>query len=269
MHRETLVCALRGHVAPGAEVARLRPEDAGMAVDLADGRRLARCFRCDAWVAGPPPETPTAETLPPLEEIHLPRRGQELRDAMVLRLIAVDRAAHSVVFGLIALGLAALELRLGSLQAQARGLVDDISRVASTTGSNSSRSFLTRELHRVVGLRGSTVRILAITAAVYCVVEGVEAVGLWRERRWAEYLTAVATAGFLPFEVDEIAKRVTAFRVGALVVNVAILAWLVWSKRLFGLRGGADADRRSDATDPVELLRPPGRPPFPETAVAP
>ena len=37
--------------------------------------------------------------------------------------------------------------------------------------------------------------VLAVTAVIYAVVEGVEAVGLWRERRWAEYLTAIATAG--------------------------------------------------------------------------
>jgi uncharacterized membrane protein (DUF2068 family) len=77
--------------------------------------------------------------------------------------------------------------------------------------------------------------VLTVTATVYAVVEGVEAVGLWFERRWAEYLTALATAGFLPFEVRELIRRVTVVRVGALVVNLAVLAWLVWRKRLFGI----------------------------------
>ena len=85
-------------------------------------------------------------------------------------------------------------------------------------------------------------------------LEGVEAVGLWRERRWAEYLTAVATAGFLPFEVHELIKRITVLRVGALVVNVAILAWLVWRKRLFGVRGGPKDEERPD---PAELFAAP------------
>ena len=61
----------------------------------------------------------------------------------------------------------------------------------------------------------------------------------WRERRWAEYLTAVATAGLLPFEIRELLERATVFRVGALTVNLAILIWLVWAKHLFGVRGGA------------------------------
>ncbi len=73
---------------------------------------------------------------------------------------------------------------------------------------------------------------------VYAVVESTEAVGLWHEKRWAEYLTVVATAGFLPFEILELLDRVTVLRVGALVVNLAVLVYLVWAKHLFGLRGG-------------------------------
>jgi uncharacterized membrane protein (DUF2068 family) len=90
------------------------------------------------------------------------------------------------------------------------------------------------------------------------VIEGVEAVGLWRERRWAEYLTAIATAGFLPFEIDELAKRVTILRVGALVVNLAILIWLVYRKRLFGVRGGAKAEHlEEEEFDRAAMFGPP------------
>ncbi len=70
-------------------------------------------------------------------------------------------------------------------------------------------------------------------------VESTEAVGLWHEKRWAEYLTVVATAGFLPFEILELVDRVTVLRVGALVINLAVLVYLLWAKHLFGLRGGA------------------------------
>jgi len=79
--------------------------------------------------------------------------------------------------------------------------------------------------------------VLALAAAVYCVLEGTEAIGLWHERRWAEYLTALATAGFLPFELDELSHRVTVLRVAALVVNVAVLVYLVWRKHLFKVGG--------------------------------
>jgi uncharacterized membrane protein (DUF2068 family) len=249
-HPETFVCARRGHITPAANVARLRPEDIELGVDLADGRRLARCLRCDVWIEFEPPEHPERETLPPLSEVHVPRRGRALREAIILRLIALDRGVHAVIFGILAALLFALDLNLASLRGEAQRIIDD---VTSQTGQGASQGFIVRELHRFLHVGTGTVTVLAFTALAYCVVEAVEAVGLWRERRWAEYLTAIATAGFLPFEIDELIKRVTVLRVGALVVNVAILVWLGWRKRLFGVRGGHQPEERPD---PMELFGP-------------
>jgi uncharacterized membrane protein (DUF2068 family) len=150
-------------------------------------------------------------------------------------------AIHSVIFGLLAIALFFLDTRLFDLQSFARDAADRLDGVASNTGPHASHDVLSRELHRLADLDKTTVTVLAITATAYAVIEGIEAVGLWLERRWAEYLTVVATAGFLPFEIRELLDRVTVLRLGALVVNVAILVWLVYSKRLFGMRGGAAA----------------------------
>jgi uncharacterized membrane protein (DUF2068 family) len=80
-------------------------------------------------------------------------------------------------------------------------------------------------------------------------VEGVEAVGLWYQRRWAEYLTLVVTASLLPLEVYELAHRLSPFKVVAFVINVAVVAYLLYAKRLFGLRGGAAAEERAREAD--------------------
>jgi uncharacterized membrane protein (DUF2068 family) len=242
-HPETFVCARRGHVTPAALVERLRPEDAGLGVDIEGGRRMARCTRCDVWIATTPPERPRRETLPSVDEIRLPRRGRRLREAIILRLIAIDRGVHAVLFSALAVILFLLETNLGSLRHEANRLITSLT---GDTGQGASQGTIDRWLHDVLHLRRHTILILLFTAIAYAVVEGVEAVGLWRERRWAEYLTAVATAGFLPFEVHELIKRVTALRVGALVVNVAILVWLVYRKRLFGVRGGAAAEEQEE-----------------------
>ena len=77
---------------------------------------------------------------------------------------------------------------------------------------------------------------------VYAAVEGVEAVGLWYQRRWAEYLTFIVTASLLPVEVYELANRLSPLKILAFVINVAVVAYLLYAKRLFGLRGGARAD---------------------------
>lgn len=225
-------------------------------MDLPDGRRLARCLRCDVWVEAPHDVKPARETLPPLSELQLPRRGAELRDAVVLRLIALDRGFHSVVFTLIAAGLLFLELKLTALQGFADDIVRRFSQTAGETGQGGSRNAIVTELQKLLHLNPRAIEIFLITAVAYAVIEGVEAVGLWRERRWAEYLTAVATAGFLPFEIHELMKRVTGFRIGALIINIAILVYLVWKKRLFGLRGGAEALRHEEV-DREKLFGPP------------
>jgi hypothetical protein len=48
---------------------------------------------------------------------------------------------------------------------------------------------------------------------------------------------------FVPYEIDELTKSVTALKILALVINLAIVAYLLFSKRLFGLRGGGRAER--------------------------
>jgi uncharacterized membrane protein (DUF2068 family) len=255
-HAETLVCSRRGHILPAVSVATLGPEHAGIGVDLPDGRRFARCLRCDCWLDVPRPLEPSSETLPPLSQIILPRRGEELREAIVLRIIAFDRIIHVALFG--ALFVLALELRLniGPLHDVARRFLDALNGVAANSTQGASHGFLVTELQRIVDLREGALDVLIGTSLAYAVLELVEAIGLWHERRWAEYLTVVATAGLLPLEILELSRRVTVFRVGALVINLLIVVWLVYRKRLFGI-GGGRAALVHERPDPEVVLAPP------------
>lgn len=239
-HSETWVCSMRGHVTPAAAVRRLTSADRRLGIEVGDATRLVRCLRCDSWVevAAPADADVRWDTVPPLQELPLPRRGKPLADAVLLRIIALSRAVHAVVFGLLAVVLAVVELKLPLWRGSLRSLSHQIDGLAEHTGPDAGRDWLSSALHRALRVNSHTLGILLVTAAIYCVVEATEAVGLWRERRWAEYLTAVATVGFLPFEVHELLNRITALRVFALVVNLAILGWLVWNKHLFGVRGG-------------------------------
>jgi uncharacterized membrane protein (DUF2068 family) len=68
---------------------------------------------------------------------------------------------------------------------------------------------------------------LGVGAFLYAALFLVEGTGLWRQRRWAEYLTVVATASFIPFEIYEVVRRITITRMVALVLNIAILVYLI------------------------------------------
>src|SRR5664279_6174347 len=100
-HWELLVCGVGGHALIGTDAAQLRPEDAIVAREQ-DGIRWYRCVRCDSWLPLAPPASPTRETLALRAEIELPLRGKALRDRIVLRIIAIDRAFHFVVLAALA-----------------------------------------------------------------------------------------------------------------------------------------------------------------------
>ena len=90
-------------------------------------------------------------------------------------------------------------------------------------------------LLRVLVLIGnfSHIDVLAIGAIAYALLEGTEGVGLAMRRRWAEYLTVIATGILIPYELFEVIRHVTLFKVGALLLNLAVVGYLAYRKRLF------------------------------------
>ena len=61
----------------------------------------------------------------------------------------------------------------------------------------------------------------------YATLLAVEGVGLWMEKRWAEYLTVIATASFIPLEIYEIVERLTVTRVLLLAFNIGVVIYLI------------------------------------------
>ncbi|CAM5447807.1 hypothetical protein SRIMM317S_02767 [Streptomyces rimosus subsp. rimosus] len=96
-------------------------------------------------------------------------------------------------------------------------------------------------IQKTFGYKHSTLLIVAGLLVAYALVEIIEGVGLWRAKRWAEYLTVVATAAFLPLEIYELTEKVSWLKIATLVINIIAVLYILLSKRLFGLRGGRDA----------------------------
>jgi uncharacterized membrane protein (DUF2068 family) len=265
-HYELIGCGLRGHELVGTQAARLRPGDSLLARESADGLRWYRCLRCDAWVPLPRPTHPTTDHLPDRDEITLPLRGRPLRDRWVLRLIALDRVVHCLVLAVLAAGVFVFVDDRAQLSTTFFRVADAVQGgVGGPTGTTGTG--ILGELARAFAARPSTLLLVGLVLAAYAVLEGVEAVGLWRGRRWAEYLTFVATALLLIPEVYELTDRVTALKVATLVINLAVVAYLLVAKRLFGLRGGGRAETAERAGDTgweaLERATPAGPAPLP------
>jgi uncharacterized membrane protein (DUF2068 family) len=173
-----------------------------------------------------------------------------LRDKVVLRLIAIDRVIHFVI--LVALGIAVLALTSHNALLEHRFyrvLTDLQGGVAGGPVQTSGHVGITGELDKLFSLRAATLVKLGIVLLAYGALEGLEAVGLWLTKRWAEYLTFIATTILLVPEVYELAHRVTPLKIIGFLVNVAVVVYLLFAKRLFGLRGGGAADEEARARD--------------------
>jgi uncharacterized membrane protein (DUF2068 family) len=246
---ELITCGVSGHVLIGRGAGPARPEDAILVQDHGEVR-WHRCLRCDTWVPLPMPEDPARPHPPDRAEIEVPPRGKALHDKIVLRLIAIDRVIHFIVLVLLGLGVELFAAHRASLHdAYYRILTALQGGVAGGPVQSSGHVGILHDLDRLFTLRSGTLHEVGAALLAYGVLEGIEAIGLWYARRWAEYLTFIATTVLLPLEVYEIVHQGTVLKVIGFLINVAVVVWLLWRKRLFGLNGGGDAEAAERARD--------------------
>jgi uncharacterized membrane protein (DUF2068 family) len=198
-------------------------------------------------MAVPVPGHPTEERVPSRGEIEVPLRGPALRDRYVLRLIALDRVIHVIILIFLAVAFVTFANHNKALHADYQNIMNALngggaaaSRVRGVLG-NLRTAFAYTPTHLYV---------LAAICIVYACLEGVEAIGLWSNRRWAEYLTFIATSLLIPYEVYELFLRLSVLKLVAFVLNFLVAAYLLYAKRLFGLRGGhvAEEARKRELT---------------------
>ena len=87
-------------------------------------------------------------------------------------------------------------------------------------------SLLIHWMDELLGMNPRRFEVIGVGACVYATLFVIEGWGLWRGKRWAEYLTVFATASLIPLEVWELLRHVTALKIGAIVLNVAIVIYL-------------------------------------------
>jgi uncharacterized membrane protein (DUF2068 family) len=247
---ELVTCGFEGHYVVGTDAAELRPEDRVIARDEDHEFRWHRCLRCDSWVALPFPDAPARKYPPEREEIEVPMRGKALRDRVVLRIIAVDRAFHFVILALLGVAVLLFAAHRTSLRDTFYRVLTDLQGgVAGGPVQTSGHVGILHELDRLFSLRSGTLKEVGFALLAYGVLEGIEAVGLWYAKRWAEYLTFLATTILLPLEIYEIIHKRSALKIVGFLINVAVVVYLLYAKRLFGLRGGGKVDEELRAHD--------------------
>jgi uncharacterized membrane protein (DUF2068 family) len=139
-----------------------------------------------------------------------------------LRVIAAFKLLKALA--LLALGIGALRLLHKDVAAVLEHWIN-IFRV------DSHNHFINLLLEKLSNVDDRRLKELSVGTFIYAAIFFTEGMGLWFRKRWAEYFTIITTASFLPLEVYELVSRFSGGKVLALVINLAVVAYLVWELR--------------------------------------
>jgi uncharacterized membrane protein (DUF2068 family) len=221
-------CARKGHVTYAASEPQYR---AKLEASTPMGEAW-RCLRCGDYALGPPHGEGPARDAPVL------LRGKELRSAFILRLLAIERWVRGLIIILLGVAVLRLESTQVSLQKLFEQDLTSLKPFFDQIHFNVSDSATIHSIEKILNAKQSTLNLIAFGILFYGLLQLAEGIGLWVLKRWGEYVAVVGTTLFIPLEVYELTDKISWLKVGALVVNLAAVLYLVLSKRLFGVRGG-------------------------------
>ena len=143
----------------------------------------------------------------------------------LLRLIAVFKFLKAAL--LIALGIGLFRL-----------LHEDLGNVlehwVEALRLDPGRHFVNLALEKAAHLSPQQVKKLGLGSFLYAGLFLAEGTGLWLRKRWGEWLTVVITSSLVPVEVYVIYRHFSYVKVGVLVINVAIVVYLIYHMRKEG-----------------------------------
>jgi uncharacterized membrane protein (DUF2068 family) len=226
-----LSCSRNGHLTFAPDEPLLRAE---LGATL-PGETAWRCLRCGTFVSGPPALSGRASTAPVVP------RGREIRSKLILRLFALERFLRALLFGALAVALWRFVADRASIEAALNHDMPVVRDIFQDLGVDISHSKLYGLVQHALTLSGGTALLLAIGVTAYAAIEVVEGTGLWLARRWGEYFAMIATSLGLPLEIYDLTRKLSWIALVLLAVNLALVLYLIITKRLFGVRGGKAA----------------------------
>lgn len=224
-------CGRAGHITYAPDEPEIREH---VQARTADGD-LWQCMRCGTFVTGP------AQGSGPVGQAPVVRRGKEIRSEIILRLFAIERLLRFLLFGGLAYGVYRFDRSQQGIQQAFNHELPIFRSLFHQLGFNLDRSSIVGLFRSALHLSHTRLHELAAGLGAFAVVELVEGVGLWLAKRWGEYFAAVVTALGLPYEIYDLTAKVTATKIILFLLNLALVLYLILTKRLFGARGGGHA----------------------------
>ncbi len=148
-----------------------------------------------------------------------PTTHMKFSDSAIIRLVAVFKLFKAAL--LIVTGIGILRLMHTDIATQ---LDHWITLIGLDPGSH----HLSRLLQAVTNVPARRIRELGIASFIYAALFLTEGIGLWLEKRWAEWFTVAITSSLVPLEIYEIYRHPTPVKIVVLVLNVAIVVYLLY-----------------------------------------
>ena len=120
---------------------------------------------------------------------------------------------------------------VGAIHLLHKDLEDEVMRLALKFRFDPESRFVSLLLNKIDLIDAHRLRQISVATFGYSALALTEGVGLLLEKVWAEYLTVILTASFLPWELYELARRLDWFHLSLLLINLAVLGYLVWLLR--------------------------------------
>ncbi len=120
---------------------------------------------------------------------------------------------------------------VGAIHLLHKDLGDEVLRLATKFNFDPESRIVSLLLEKVDLIDAHRLREIGFATFAYSALALTEGIGLLKEKEWAEYLTLILTISFLPWELFELFRRPDWFRLGLLLINLAVLWYLVWLLR--------------------------------------
>lgn len=143
-------------------------------------------------------------------------------DVKMLRLIAAFKFLKVAL--LIAAGVGAFKLLHRDMGLVAQHWMD-------TLGLDPGNRLVDAALQKAADLTPHKVKFLGACSFIYAGLFATEGTGLWLAKRWGEWITVVITGSLVPVEIYEIAQHASAMKIAMLVINIAVVVYLIYRIR--------------------------------------
>ncbi len=124
-------------------------------------------------------------------------------------------------------GFALLAVAVGALKFLHRDVAHSLEHWINILRIDPENHYVHRVLARALNVSPHQLKALSVGTFFYAAVFLTEGSGLLLRKRWAEYFTIISTGALIPLEVYELVKHITVVRILVMIVNVAIVVYLV------------------------------------------